>query len=92
MRVLLWDGRKGLYYRAADSWTAEVSEAEDFGTSLRAAYYAQKRGLGGVEVLLDFGDPEYNVYLRVPDGRNGSAVHEDSTWIGEPTPTAQTAG
>jgi len=92
MRVLLWDGRKGLYYRATDTWTVEVSDAEDFGTSLRAAYYAQQRGLGGVEVLLDFGDAEYNVYLRVPESENGSAVHEDSAWPAETTPTAQTAG
>jgi len=92
MRVLLWDGRKGLYYQAPDRWTNEVGAAEDFGTSLRAAYYAQLRGLGEVEVLLDFGDPEYNVYLRVPDGRDGSAVHEESAWAAETTPTAQTAG
>jgi hypothetical protein len=66
MRVLLWNPQPGLFFEAEDRWTTEVSSAKDFLSSHRAAVFAQERQLSNVEVLLDFGDPEYNVRLPAP--------------------------
>lgn len=65
MRVLLLNANTQLYLQSLDRWTSEPDQASDFGTSLKAAQFAQKHCLSGLEVFLDFGDHEYNVYLPV---------------------------
>jgi hypothetical protein len=75
MRVLLYHKETGLYFRNANNWVADVEMAEDFGSSRTAALFAEREGLGKVEVLLDFNDPEYNVYLPVDRVLNYLAEH-----------------
>ncbi len=65
MRVLLLNTLTGLYYQASDSWTAQPEMAKNFGSSFRAAVFAQDNGLETLEVYLDFDDHEYNVRLPV---------------------------
>ena len=65
MRVLLWNSKTGLYFQLIDAWTTEADSAHDFGSSLKAALFAQENQLPGAEVYLDFGDHEYNVHLPV---------------------------
>jgi hypothetical protein len=63
MRVLLCDNKTGLYYQSPDQWTGDAASAKDFRSSFKALLFAHERSLREVEVLLDFGDPEYNVHL-----------------------------
>ena len=65
MRVLLCDTKTGMFYRAPKEWTSQPEQAQDFGNSLKAFYFAHEHSLSDVEVHLDFGDPEYNVSLPV---------------------------
>jgi hypothetical protein len=65
MRVLLLNANAQLYLQSLDRWTDEPEKALDFGSSLKAAQFAQNHCLSGLEVFLDFGDHEYNVYLPV---------------------------
>jgi hypothetical protein len=65
MRVLLYDNKSGLYYQSPERWTAETESAQDFGSSLKAALFAQENAMDELEVYLDFGDYEYNVHLPV---------------------------
>jgi len=67
MRVLLLNAKTKLYLRSLDSWTSEPDSAQDFGNSLQAALFAQQNCLNELEVFLDFGDQEYNVYLPVEE-------------------------
>ena len=66
MRVLLCNNKTGLYVQPSKGWTSDAELAQDFGSSLKAALYAQEHGLEAAEVYLDFGDCEYNVSLPVP--------------------------
>jgi hypothetical protein len=68
MRILLCNHKTGLYYQTVDSWTPDPASAQDFGSSLKAALFAQENGIGEARVYLDFGDREYNVTLPVPLG------------------------
>ncbi|HYG35925.1 MAG TPA: hypothetical protein VEC99_14130 [Clostridia bacterium] len=65
MRVLLLNTKSGLYYQSPDTWTAEADSATDFGSSLKAAVFAQEQSLENIEVCLDFGDSDWNVHLPV---------------------------
>lgn len=67
MRVLLLNAVTKLYLKSPDSWTAEPESATDFQTSLQAAQFAGQNSLFDLEVFLDFGDQEYNVYLPVQE-------------------------
>jgi hypothetical protein len=65
MRVLLLNTKTGLYFQSSDSWTSDPESARDFGTSLKAAIFAQDQLLEDLEVYLDFGDSDWNVQLPV---------------------------
>ncbi len=77
MRVLLCKNKTNLYYQSPNRWVAEAAVADDFRSSLKAALFAQENGLPNVEVLLDFGDLEYNVRLPVP-ARSRVGAADDS--------------
>ncbi len=65
MRVLLWNTKTRLYYQDQDCWTADTESAREFGASVRAALFAQENSLQDVEVYLDFGNEDWNVYLPI---------------------------
>ena len=65
MRICLLDRRKGLYFQAPHSWTADSSAAQVFEDSRRAALFAQQLCREDLEVYIDFGDDEYNVSVPV---------------------------
>lgn len=71
MRVLLWNTKTGLYLQSPENWTAEPESAQNFGSSLKAALFAQAHNLADLEVYLDFGDFEYNVHLPVQHHSRG---------------------
>ena len=67
MRVLLLNTQTKLYLKSLDSWTPEPELAKEFESSLQAARFAMEYSLSDLEVFLDFGDQEYNVYLPVQE-------------------------
>ena len=68
MRVVLRDIQTGLYLRDAGHWTESVEEAQLFRHSAEAMDKARDRGLKGLEVMLLFEEPQYNVALPLPPG------------------------
>ena len=76
MRVLLFDASKGRYWGNEDSWTDQPGQARNFGTSLKAALYAQEHSLEESEVYLDFGDTDWDV--RLPIGRREGRADAES--------------
>lgn len=65
MRVLLFHSKTGKYWIDDNAWTETADRAHNFGSSLKAAWHAQKHGLEDVEVYLDFGDSEWDVRMPV---------------------------
>jgi hypothetical protein len=75
MRVLL-RCKTGLFYETANLWTVYPEQAMDFKRILAAiefAQFARLARLDGLEVVLSFGDPRYDIGLPLletqPDSR-----------------------
>lgn len=66
MRVVLRDTRTGLYLQDSEHWTEDLREAQLFRHSAEAMDRARNGGLKGLEVLLVFEEPQYNVTLPLP--------------------------
>lgn len=66
MRVVLRDTRTGLYLRDRESWTDDIQQAQPFRHSAEAMDKARNGGLTGLEVLLVFEEPQFNVPLPLP--------------------------
>jgi hypothetical protein len=68
MRVVLRDTRTGLYLREIGHWTENLRDAQMFRHSAEAMDKARNGGLKGLEVMLVFEEPQYNVTLPLPPG------------------------
>jgi len=66
MRVVLREIRTGLFVQGTGVWTEKLDEAKTFRHSAEAMDAARLNGLDGLEVLLAFEQPEYNVSLPLP--------------------------
>lgn len=56
MKIVLQDPQTACYLTETGKWTADVSEAIDFGSSKRAIKYLKQNHLAGVQVLVAFVD------------------------------------
>lgn len=86
MRVLLWNENKQAFYQGPDLWTSNPDSAKHFENSLSAALFARDNNGDHLEVCLDFGNPEYDVYLPVRTRLNraeGQARDEGSSLVEE---------
>ena len=63
MRVVIQDRSSRLYLQNQDRWTVELSHAENFQDTRQATLFASKSGLRNLDVLLNFGDPKYDLRL-----------------------------
>ncbi len=63
MRVLLRHSQTGLYFLDSKQWTDRPEEAWDFTTSVNALQLVTEMKIEGVEILLWFDDPRYNLTL-----------------------------
>ena len=63
MRVLLRDRKSNLFWAGEGRWTADVLAAQDFGSSTRCIQHAISSRLSGVEVVLSFENPLYDIAL-----------------------------
>jgi hypothetical protein len=61
MRVLLRNTETGRLFGNSGQWTDSMKEAQDFSSASRAITFASDRGFTGVEVLLSFDDPRYDI-------------------------------
>jgi hypothetical protein len=65
MRVILQDRKSLLYLKGVDQWTSSIQEASDFQKIIKAFDFASESKLPSIDVLMCFGDPKYDVRLRV---------------------------
>jgi len=77
MRVVLQQIATKLYFQGEGKWTVDAGEACNFGSSLKAIDYCLSQKMTGVEVVLKFSEPKYDIRLnatarskRKPGGRN----------------------
>lgn len=65
MNVLVRNLKSGKYLKSSGVWTDKIEEAHDFQTTQKAI---STRGWGNddtVEIVLSFGDKEYEIKLRL---------------------------
>jgi hypothetical protein len=69
MRVLLRHSQTGLYFLDPKQWTERPEEAWDFRTSVNALQLVTEMKIEGVEIVLWFDDPRYNLTLPLSNFR-----------------------
>lgn len=65
MRIILQNRKSRLYYKGANEWTSHIKDASDFQRVVKAFDYVYKSRLPSMDVVMHFGDPVYDVRLRV---------------------------
>jgi hypothetical protein len=65
MKLLLRHGPSGLFYAGPDQWTETRTEALDFRATDLAMDFVSESQLKHMEVVLDFGDPGFEVPLKI---------------------------
>jgi len=63
MRALIRRLKSGHFYAGEQRWTPRREKAFNFVTSFRALRFAGDNHLGGVEVVMTFGEPKYDLTL-----------------------------
>jgi len=66
MRALIRHLKSGLFYAGDGRWAAKREKARDFVTTFQALTFAGNNRLRGVEVVMTFGEPEYDLTLGTP--------------------------
>ena len=70
MRALIRDLRTGSFYGPDGQWTAAREKGCEFESTFQALTFAGDNHLHGVEVVMTFGAPEYDLTIsREPEGR-----------------------
>jgi hypothetical protein len=67
MKILLRNTRTGLFYAGQDRWTQNDPEAFDFEQTDLALEAVREARLQGVEVLVKFEDPAFEIPLMIVD-------------------------
>jgi len=65
MRIILQNNKSLLYFKMPNEWTSHIHDASDFQGVVKAFDYVHKTRLPSMDVLMHFGDPVYDVRLRV---------------------------
>ena len=68
MRVLLRSTESKNYLQDQGQWTSDRGAARDFGTSGRAILFATEHRLAGLEVVLAFENPLYDLSIPLQNG------------------------
>ena len=71
MRVLIRENRTSHFLAKRKQWVPARTQALDFAGSIIAVEAAERMGLKGVEIVLDFGNRD--VVLQVPDESESSS-------------------
>jgi len=67
MKILLRSTETGLFYVGPDQWTKNDPEAFDFEQTDHALDTVRDARLKGIEVLVKFEDPEFEIPLTIVD-------------------------
>jgi hypothetical protein len=65
VRIILQNRKSRLYFKAANEWTAHIQEASDFQRVVKAFDFVHKSKLPDIDAVMHFGDPAYDVRLRI---------------------------
>lgn len=65
MRVILQNRQSLLYFKSFDEWTDEIEEARDFRRVVSAFDYLQIFKIPNLDLVMNFGDPKYDVKTPV---------------------------
>lgn len=67
MKILLRNTQTGLFYVAPNQWTKDHPEAFDFGETNLALDAVRDANLKGIELLVRFDDPSFEIPLTIVD-------------------------
>lgn len=67
MKILLRNTQTGLFYVAPNQWTSNHPEAFDFGKTHLALDAVRDSQLKGIEVLVKFENPSFEIPLTIVD-------------------------
>ena len=62
-KVFLRNWKTGQYYAGSNGWSGQASVAHDFDTAESAIELARTHTLEGMEVVVRFGHPDYDLIL-----------------------------
>ena len=79
MRTLIRDVKTGMFYGEDGQWTAEREDAHDFAGTFQAMSFAGERELRGVEVVLAFEQPEYDVVIHLEREQPPPTSYQEGT-------------
>ncbi len=65
MKLLLRNTQTGLLYAGPDNWTQDYAQALSFADMTSALDRVSQTRLSGVEVLMHFDDPVYEILLTI---------------------------
>ena len=63
MKVVLQQRATELYFEGEGRWVKDAGQAFNFRNSLEAIDYCVERQISGVEIVLRFADPRYDIRL-----------------------------
>lgn len=69
MKIVLQHKATRFYLAKDDKWTANIVDARDFGTSLKALDFARRADLRQIHIVLKFPDPKYDIILPAVGGQ-----------------------
>ena len=64
VRVVVQDRDSLKFFKGSNEWTPEIDAATDFSQVVNAVDFILKTRLPHIDILMDFGDPRYEVRLK----------------------------
>jgi len=62
-KIVLQHRESRLYLQAVEKWTADLAQAVAFEHVTDASAFARKHKAGSLDIVMCFGDPQYDVRL-----------------------------
>jgi hypothetical protein len=79
MRALIRDVKTGMFYGSDGQWTNDREDARDFGGTYQAMHLAGEKGLHGVQVVLAFESPEYDLVINFQREPPPTGTYQEGT-------------
>ena len=78
LRIVVRDGIRAKYFVVPGTWEEDVNQAHNFGSTTCAIEAAMLMSRDGLEVMLLFGDPAYDVRLPIEVTGRGTSRQKAS--------------
>jgi hypothetical protein len=82
MRTLIRDVKTQMFCGSDGQWTAERDDARDFGGTFQAMSFAGEHHLHGVQIVLVFEIPEYDVVINFERDQQPPGTFREGTGSG----------